>query len=1196
MTGYRELEQAIAALEAQRATLGDDVVDTMVAAAREKLATIEMQGTTEQRKQVTVLFADVSGFTSLAETMDPEEVHDLMNALWARLDTVIVAHNGTIDKHMGDAVMALFGAPIAHEDDPERAIRAALAMQAELGQFVEASDMFRPRTEQGGNPRAQPTSTADGRADGRGQSAQRPRTLVARPPLQMRIGIHTGPVLLGTVGTTEEYTAMGDTVNLASRLQEAAPVGGVLISHDTYRHVRGIFSVWIMEPITVKGKTEPIPIYVVLRARPRAFRLGSRGVEGIETQMIGREAQLAQLQKALRTMMNAREAQMVTIVGEAGVGKSRLLYEFENWIALLLEKITYFKGRADEKRSSLPYFLIRDLFSFHCGIQDSDPASVAREKLEHGITHFMGANGLEKAHFIGHLIGFDFSASPYLRGILSDARQIRDRAFYYITQLFTAVTQHSPAAIFLEDVHWANEGSLELIEHLARECHQTPLLIVCLARPSLFEKRPSWGQRQTTHTTLQLLPLSEEDGRQLVAEILRKVDKVPSNLRDLILSRAEGNPFYIEEFTKVLIDDGVIVKGPKQWWVRPERLTEARVPPTMVGVLQARLDRLEPAERKVLQRASVVGEVFWSGALDRICESTAAPMERDKVQGALQSLRDKELIFRRDESAFAGEHEYVFKHAILHDVTYESVLKRLRRGYHAQVAGWLVERSGERVGEYAGLIGEHYEHAGETIQAAGWYGRAGKQARNTYAPESAIGYYQKALALLLDGGSDSPDTGHTPNVHMGLYAARQVSLYEGLGEMLLWQARYKEAAEACAAMRAAAEAGGDMVAQARAWNTLSQTLDAQGDYPAALESADRAEEIARRAGAVAKGELARALFRKGWGSYRLGDTEAALALGKRALTLSTELGAWREMADSLNLLGGVHSVLGNHGDAAHYNARAVELYEQLGDRERVGAMLNHLGEHARFRGDYQAAAALYQEALKIAYETGNRNGEMAFLSNLSGARVGLGEYRIAEYDLRRTIRWAEISGQGGWLSNTYRFLAEACLGQGKTEEALAAARRALELGEGVGAPALAGGAWRTLGMTAARAGFPVPIADKTHSAAHCFAESVRIFSEMGAEGERARTLRAWAEAEAGIAGAADNAIPMAHRASADIDPDRLPDRPRSTSAAPAEAGDRGQAEAMWQEARALFTKLGMDLEVERMNGLKQNDDKGTPET
>lgn len=1121
MAQREELEQAIAALEAQRASLGGAVVDVTIAALREKLAELELDRATEQRKQVTVLFADVSGFTAMAETMDPEDLRDTMNAVWSRLDAVIMAHDGTIDKHIGDAVMAIFGAPTAREDDPERAIRAALAMQAELREFV--GKATGDRHEAGGN---------------------------RVPPLQVRIGIHTGPVLLGAVGTTAEYTAMGDTVNLASRLQEAAPVGGVLISHDTYRHVRGIFSVWMMEPITVKGKADPVPIYVVLRAKPRAFRLATRGVQGIETRMVGREAELARLQGALRAVMEKGDAQVITIVGEAGVGKSRLLYEFDNWIELLLETVSRFKGRADEKMSSLPYFLIRDLFSYHAEIQDNAPAFVAREKLERCVTEYMGANGVEKAHFVGHLIGFDFSSSPYLRGILGDARQIRDRAFHYIAQFFAAVARRAPAVVFLEDVHLANEGSLDLIDHLGRECRHVPLLTVCLARPSLFERRPSWGQRQEAHTCLELSPLSDENSQQLVAEILRKVPQIPPDLQNLIVSRAEGNPFYIEEFIKVLVEDGVIVAGPEQWWVRPERLTDVRVPPTMVGVIQARLDRLRPIEREMLQRASVVGRVFWDGAVERIYEYTDGRMNQGEVLATLQALREKEMIFRRNESAFAGEQEYVFKHAILRDITYESVLKRLRRVYHAQVAAWLFERSGERVGEYAGLIGEHYEHAGEMVQAARWYGRAGRQARSTYAPDVAIGYYRKALTLLLP--DEAADVSEGAQLGVEVYAVQQVGLFEGLAEMLLWQARYAEAAQACEAMRAAAETAGDLVAQARAWNGSSRTQDAQGDYPAALESASRAEEIARSAGTVAKVELSRALFRKGWGFYRLGDAEAALALGEQALALSKELDAQREMADSLNLLGGVHSVLGHHGDAAHYNARAVELYQELGDRERIAAMLNHLGEHARLRGDHRAAAALYQEALKIAYETGNRNREMVCLSNLGGARVGLGEYRVAEYDLRRTIRWAEIAGQGGWLSRTYCFLAEAYLGQDKVEEALATARRALALGQEVGAPAFVGEAWRTLGRVAARAGRSITIGDRSYDATACFSESMQIFTEMGAKGERARILRAWARYEMG-------------------------------------QGDVARGKAMWQGARNLFAQLGMELEVERMVDLEGQD-------
>jgi len=350
------------------------------------------------------------------------------------------------------------------------------------------------------------------------------------------------------------------------------------------------------------------------------------------------------------------------------------------------------------------------------------------------------------------------------------------------------------------------------------------------------------------------------------------------------------------------------------------------------------------------------------------------------------------------------------------------------------------------------------------------------------------------------------------------------------------------------AMRMAAEASGDAVAQVRAWNRLSRTHDAQGDYPAALESAQQAEKIVRQsADSAARVELAGALFRIGWGFYRLGNAKAALVMGEQALKLSTELDSRFRVADSLSLLGGVHSVLGNHGNAAHYNSRAVVLYQELGDQEGVGAMLDHLGEHARLRGDYRAAAALHQEALKIAYETGNRNREMAFLSNLGGARVGLGEYHVAEYDLRRIIRWAEIANQRGWLADTYRFLSIACLRQGKVEEALVAARRALTLGQEVKAPNLIGGAWRALGMILVRATESVTIGDKVWDARACFGESVRKFTEMGDEGNRARTLQVWSWYEM-------------------------------------DQGDRAQGEAMWQKVRVLFSRLGIKLERGAFDG------------
>jgi predicted ATPase/class 3 adenylate cyclase len=1097
MNEREQLEQAITALESQRTILGDAVVNAALAPMREKLATMRAQPAAEQqRKQVTVLFADVSGFTAMSETMDPEEVSATMNALWTRLDAAIIAQGGTIDKHIGDAVMALFGAPTAHENDPERAIRAALAMQNELRDFNVAM----------------------------GLAMQ----------LRMRIGINTGVALLGAVGTTGEYTAMGDTVNLASRLEHAAPVGGILISHDTYRHVRGLFDVLPQELISVKGKSEPIQTYVVRAAKPRAFRLETRGVEGIETRTIGREAELRQLQMALLASRDG-EARLVSVVAEAGVGKSRLLYEFNNWLELLDFRTLLFKGRATQEMINLPYSLMRDVLAFRFQIQESDSAAVARQKLERGMIEFLGADAVEKIHFIGHLIGFDFAHSPYLQGILADARQIHDRAFHYIAQFFAAATQQHPLVLLLEDIHWADNGSLDLVEHILQEQPEARLLIVALARPSLFERRPAWGDRAAAHIRLDILPLSEQNSRRLIAEILHKADEIPRELEDLIVSRVEGNPFYIEELIKMLIEDEVIVAGEERWRVEPGRLAAARVPPTLTGVLQARLDGLPSRERETLQHASVVGRVFWNNVVERMHNPDQVAIGRLENAGQpLGTLKSKELIFERPISAFAGAQEFIFKHAILHDVTYESVLKRLRRAYHAQVAEYLVELSGERAGEYSGRIGEHYERAGRAAQAAAWYGRAGKQAQDTYAPEVAISYYQKARLLWAD-----TSTGTTP--------PQLLEVYEGLGEMLVTQARHTEAIEAFTALRVAAEAAGDLRTQARAWYGISTAQSNQGDHRAALESAAQSETAARATDASV--ELAMALWMKGRSLFRLGDAEAAQTLGEQMLTLATQIDAQRQMAHSLNLLGAVHYISGRYPQAEHYFSRALQTCQELADRRQVMDLLNNLGVVAEARGDYRTAFAHYHDALKIAREIGHRDGELFFLSNLGAARVRLEQHQAAEDDLRQVIQMAGPAGSGV-LSDTYYFLAEAFLGQGKVAEALAAARQSLILGQTGGVPAYIAAAWRVLGEVAAWLPEPIVIADEVgeerrYDAPACFTASIHICSDTGMAGERARTLRTWARYE------------LQH-------------------------GDRVRGAALWQEARDLFAHLGADMEVERM--------------
>ncbi|MGH7567168.1 MAG: ATP-binding protein, partial [Gemmatimonadota bacterium] len=776
MSSDREqLERAIAAQESLRGAVGDDTVDAAVGALRDKLAALGPPQE-EARRQVTILFADVSGFTTLAESRDAEELSEAMNELWRWVDGAILEHGGTIDKHMGDAVMALWGASGAREDDPERAISAALAMQREI----------------------------DGLE-------------LAGRPVRVRVGINTGMVLVGRVGSRGESTAVGDAVNVASRLEEMAAPGAILVSHDTYRHVRGVFDVREEEPVVVRGRGEPVRVYTVLAAKRRAFRLSTRGVEGIETRMIGRESELNALLEMLDETIEEREPRVVTVFGEAGLGKSRLMFEFSSAVELRPERVWMFAGRAHQEMPALQFALVRDLFASRFGIQESDPADVKRSKFESGMEIFLGAGEESRmmAHFVGQLIGFDFSASPFVKPMLENPRQILDRALRYAAEFMRRVTNKLPAVVLLEDIHWADHGSLDFVDQVTRACAGARLFVLCLARPSLLERRPSWGEGMAHHERIDLRPLTKRQSRQLVEEILKQSESVPEVLREVVVGSAEGNPFYLEELIKMLIDQGVIQPDPGKWRIDARRLVEVRVPPTLTGIIQARLDRLSRWERVVLQRASIVGREFWSEAIDRMGEEP-----KEAVGQALESLRGKELVYRHESSQFEGDAEFTFKHALLRDVTYESVLRRDRVGWHRAVAEWLVERSGDEGDRFAAVIADHFERAGVPGEAAEWYGRAARHEHAAYAHETAIEYFRRAIDFASEAQAVSGEPGR----------GRRIEWYRGTAEALGLLARFDEAIDAFERMRAAAAAAGDKVAEARAWNGRAFIEQRKGDY------------------------------------------------------------------------------------------------------------------------------------------------------------------------------------------------------------------------------------------------------------------------------------------------------------------------------------------------------------------------------
>ena len=913
------IRQALAALEAQRAMLGDAVVDMAVAPLRERLALLEQRRKphAQERRLVTVMFVDMVRSTELSDGLEPEEILELMQGALAHLTDAIAAHGGQVTRYMGDGLLAVFGIEATRENDAVQAVRAGLAMSETIRAYSE--DLQAERGLQG---------------------------------LDVRVGINTGVVARGGF-SEEEFTVSGLPLNLAARLEQAAPAGGILISDSTFRQVHFAFEVDAQPPIRAKGFAEPVPVHLVRRAKPRTFRTISRTVRGVETRTIGREAELEQLQALYHAAMQEDRTHLVTLVGEAGIGKSRLLYEFDRWLAARPVPVTAFKGRAGQQLKDTPFGLLRELLDYRFGILSSDRAPEARQKLESGLAQGFEREPQMKAHFVGALLGYDFSRSPHLSGVQDDTGRLRARALYYVDEYITTVSQSGPTVVLLEDLHWSDEPSLHAIGRLVRECSHLPLLVVGVTRPSLLKRQPGWGDEssvgEAASRSLTLDPLTPEASQQLVGEILQGVDHGTSHVAQQIASIAEGNPFYLEELIKVMLDDGAIIQeeATGAWRLDQARLAGMRLPSTVTALLQVRLNGLPLAQRVVLQQASVVGRTFWSDALQAL-----AGLERPP-DTELDDLVQQELVYRVDESTFAQSEEYRFKHTLMRDVAYDTVLKRTRQAYHGQAAAWLVEATGAsgRSDEFTPIIAVHYDEAGEREAAVDWYVRAGERAHGQGAPADALRFFDRALALIPTGDIER---------RWRALAGRDAVLGT-LGEL-------EERAASGQLLISLAQELEDDAKLADAHRRLGYTLGLMGRY---------AEELA--------------LYEKG------------LAAARRAANAKLE-------AVILGLQVACLSRVGKMQSAAQVAEQALERAESVGDEETLLRNLTNVAVFYSEQGDLARAARLLEQQVTIIHRLGNREGESVGLTNLGYNYVQLGLFPQAVDVLQRSIDLATAIG------------------------------------------------------------------------------------------------------------------------------------------------------------------------------------------
>ena len=644
-----------------------------------------------ERKYVTVIFSDLSGYTAMSEKLDPEEVKEITSRIFGEISNVIRKYDGFVEKFVGDAVMALFGVPKTHEDDPIRAIRVA----REIHELVDAlSPDLENRIGQ---------------------------------PIKMHTGINTGLVVTGEVDMERgTHGVAGDTINVAARLSNLGSAGEILVGPDTYFQSEGYFDFKELEPTSVKGKAEPIRIYKVIAQKEQPIKI--HRLNGFQADLIGRTVEMNQLADAVRKL-KAGTGAVFSIYGPAGTGKSRLVKEFKE--SLNRDEIQWLESHAYPHSQNIPYFPLIDLLNRSLQIEEGDPPERVKEKIESGISSLLGDN-TDFIPYIGSLYSLNYpeidEVSPaFWRELLQKATQT----------ILSSLAQKAPTIIRLEDLHWADPSFLELIRLILSD-FRDPILFLCVYRPiiSLF---PSHRISAMTHPyqeiRLQDLSTSESQG---MVESLLKTDAIPEELLRFLQDKVEGNPFYIEEVINSLIESETLVRDNGDWKLT-RAITEAKISSTIHGVISGRLDRLEKGSKLILQEASVIGRTFFYDILNRI---TAL---KHQIDQSLRSLERLDLIRAR---ALQPDLEYIFKHALTQEVVYNGLLKKERQVIHERIGLVMEQLFHDRLPEFYETLAYHFQQGHSVLKAVNYLMKAGEKSLKRYAVEEAHQYYQEAFDLL----------------------------------------------------------------------------------------------------------------------------------------------------------------------------------------------------------------------------------------------------------------------------------------------------------------------------------------------------------------------------------------------------------------------------------------------------------------
>jgi class 3 adenylate cyclase/tetratricopeptide (TPR) repeat protein len=601
----------------------------------------------EVRKTVTVLFSDVAGSTALGERLDPESLRALMSRYFDEIRAIIERHGGTVEKFIGDAVMAVFGIPVLHEDDALRAVRAAAEIRDRL---IQLSQEFQAQRGVG---------------------------------LTFRTGVYTGEVVAGDARSGQTLVT-GDTVNTAARLEQASAPGEILLGESTHRLVRDAVSAEAVAPISAKGKAALMHAYRLIHITPGAEGHSRR----FDAPLVGRHRELERLQREWEDSVAERSCHLFTLLGSAGVGKSRLVREF---LAALPRDTHVLRGRCLSYGEGITYWPLADALKSAASISETDSPGTARGKLQALLAREREAETLSAR--LASAIGLSADPAP------------RDEIFWAARRTFESLARRAPLVLVFDDIQWAEPTFLELVEHIADWSRDTPLLLLCMARPELLDTRPAWGGGKLHATTVLLEPLTGEAADRLI-DGLPGGSALPPLLRARIADAAEGNPLFVEEMLVMLRDEGKLIERDGTWYVVGD-LEAISVPASISVLLGARLERLAPEERAIAERASVVGRIFERDAVRELSPET----ERSSVTAHLLALVRKELVRREEQPGLGGAEAYRFRHLLIRDAAYQALPKAERATLHERFANWLERVTGQRAAEYHEIIGHHLEQA-----------------------------------------------------------------------------------------------------------------------------------------------------------------------------------------------------------------------------------------------------------------------------------------------------------------------------------------------------------------------------------------------------------------------------------------------------------------------------------------------------